>query len=87
MNGGRSGHGPRHPRFRNGRPDADPPPMPAPNSRPARTEPRDFVGVRTHCCGQYVRVYRTDGRLFVGRCPRCGRFVRVSGGTRVPPSA
>ena len=37
------------------------------------------------CSGQYARAYRSqDGRLYLGRCPKCGgtaRFPVGSGGT------
>lgn len=39
---------------------------------------RKWVGVHFDCCGIYVRIYRRpEEGTYVGRCPRCGRAVRL----------
>jgi len=44
----------------------------------SRLAGRPWVGVRFDCCGVYCRVYkRADGLAYEGRCPRCGRQVRL----------
>ncbi len=46
---------------------------------PARM-PRDrkFLGIMYECCHAYGRAYRNpEGDAYEGRCPRCGRAVRV----------
>jgi hypothetical protein len=46
---------------------------------------RKFVGVQFTCCDVYARVYINDERTaYEGRCPKCGKKVRLSigpGGT------
>lgn len=46
---------------------------------------RPFIGIQWDCCGAYTRVYReADGKAYLGRCPRCGKRVRLlveAGGT------
>ena len=46
---------------------------------------RKFLGIYFECCRLYARIYRNcEGTAYEGRCPRCGRSVRVSigaGGT------
>jgi hypothetical protein len=40
--------------------------------------PRPYIGILFACCGVYARVYRRRNRLvYVGRCPKCLRVVRV----------
>ncbi len=45
-----------------------------------------FLGIVFECCRAYGRIYRgPDGGAYEGRCPRCGRKVRVPiapGGTK-----
>lgn len=56
-----------------------------PDARPQQehAECRPFIGILFECCGVYSRVYRTcDKTAYEGRCPRCGRPVRV----RVAPN-
>ncbi|MBI1825487.1 MAG: hypothetical protein HY287_10030 [Planctomycetes bacterium] len=39
---------------------------------------RPWVGVRFDCCCVYTRVYRdADASAYEGRCPKCGRKVRL----------
>jgi hypothetical protein len=41
-------------------------------------EPRKFLGIHFACCNVYVRIYRNKDRTaYEGRCPRCGKLVRV----------
>ncbi|MDR1480353.1 MAG: hypothetical protein LBJ00_15565 [Planctomycetaceae bacterium] len=46
---------------------------------------RRFVGVRFNCCCVYWRIYvNSSGTAYEGRCPKCGKSVRLkvgSGGT------
>ncbi|WP_202617416.1 hypothetical protein [Roseimaritima sediminicola] len=46
---------------------------------------RPFLGVMFRCCNLYARLYRLDDlTAYSGRCPRCGKRLRVpigSGGT------
>jgi len=40
--------------------------------------PRPYIGVHFECCGVYARIYRQhDTMVYLGRCPRCLRQVRV----------
>jgi hypothetical protein len=40
--------------------------------------PRPYIGVYFECCGVYARIYRQhDKMVYLGRCPRCLRQVRV----------
>ena len=42
------------------------------------TKARQFLGVHFASCRVYGRLYRTrDGLAYEGRCPRCGRMIRV----------
>ena len=39
---------------------------------------RTFIGVWFECCHTYGRLYKNRlGTMYVGRCPRCLRSVRV----------
>lgn len=39
---------------------------------------RPWLAVRWRCCEVYSRMYRrADGTAYEGRCPRCGRPIRV----------
>ncbi len=46
---------------------------------------KPFLGVLFRCCNQYARIYRrADLTAYEGKCPRCGKPLRVpigSGGT------
>jgi hypothetical protein len=46
---------------------------------------RPWVSILFKCCSVYQRVYRSaDGTRYAGRCPKCGRPVKLavgSGGT------
>lgn len=52
--------------------------LPSTDPAPADLQPRAWVGVRFDCCGVYTRIYKNaDGTGYVGRCPKCGRNVRL----------
>jgi PHP family Zn ribbon phosphoesterase len=39
---------------------------------------RPWLGVHFECCDVYVRIYReADEKQYAGRCPKCGRQVRL----------
>jgi PHP family Zn ribbon phosphoesterase len=39
---------------------------------------RKFLGIHFACCNVYVRIYRNkDHTAYEGRCPRCGKKVKV----------
>ncbi|MCG8407191.1 MAG: endonuclease Q family protein [Phycisphaerales bacterium] len=45
------------------------------------TNERPWVGVHFECCGVYTRVYRdAEARQYDGRCPRCGRPIKIGVG-------
>jgi hypothetical protein len=55
---------------------------PPPPSRSATNTERTYLGVRFHCCQIYQRIYRNRQQTaYEGRCPRCGKPVRVRIGT------
>lgn len=44
----------------------------------ASNQPRPFLGVNFAACRVYGRLYKTrDGSAYEGRCPRCGKSIRV----------
>lgn len=44
----------------------------------APNQPRPFLGVNFAACRVYGRLYKTrDGTAYEGRCPRCGKSIRV----------
>jgi hypothetical protein len=45
----------------------------------ARRKPKAaYLGVHFECCGVYARVYRDrEQQAYVGRCPRCLRWLRI----------
>jgi PHP family Zn ribbon phosphoesterase len=50
------------------------------NALPVRSQqqPRPFLGVNFAACRVYGRLYKNrDGTAYEGRCPRCGKGVRV----------
>ncbi|QEG38780.1 hypothetical protein [Roseimaritima ulvae] len=51
----------------------------------AKPVSKPFLGVLFRCCNQYARIYRrADLTAYEGKCPRCGKRLRVpigSGGT------
>jgi len=43
-----------------------------------KTERQRFLGVYFASCNTYGRLYlRSDGKAYLGRCPKCGAPVRV----------
>jgi hypothetical protein len=41
-------------------------------------ETKKYLGIHFTCCNVYVRIYRNkDQTAYEGRCPRCGKPVRV----------
>ena len=39
---------------------------------------RPWIGIHFECCGVYARVYRrAEEPQYLGRCPSCGRALRV----------
>ncbi len=55
------------------------------DSQPHAHASRKFVGVQFECCDVYTRVYvNRDQTAYEGRCPKCGKKVRLGigpGGT------
>ena len=48
------------------------------NNPSAPNERRKFLGIHFACCNVYARIYRNkDQTAYEGRCPRCGKKVRV----------
>ena len=51
----------------------------------SQSQKRPFLGLQWDCCGRYTRVYRlADASHYQGRCPGCGKSVRIEvapGGT------
>ncbi len=44
----------------------------------ASNQPRPFLGVNFAACRVYGRLYKNrDGSAYEGRCPRCGKSIRV----------
>jgi hypothetical protein len=58
---------------------------PAPGGDASSNAGRRFVGVKFTCCDVYTRVYiNRDETAYEGRCPRCGKQVKLGigpGGT------
>ncbi|MBI1335522.1 MAG: hypothetical protein GC164_01015 [Phycisphaera sp.] len=74
----------------NGRGQSASPPVPGTSSSdPAgkhdNMHGRPWLAIHWKCCSVYSRVYRNaSGDAYEGKCPRCGRAVKVrvgSGGT------
>lgn len=43
---------------------------------------KKFLGITYECCNKYGRLYpNKDNTYYVGRCPGCGRPVKVKIGT------
>ncbi len=60
--------------------------MTSSDRKPEKTgQKRPFIGLRWECCGRYTRVFRhVDESHYQGRCPGCGKSVRIEvapGGT------
>jgi len=55
------------------------------NNNSSERSRRPFIGLQWDCCGVYSRVYRrAEANHYLGRCPRCGKSVRIEvapGGT------
>ncbi|QDU97672.1 hypothetical protein [Lignipirellula cremea] len=50
----------------------------SPDTRPAESTARPFVGVQFACCSVYCRVYRNrQADAYEGRCPRCAKPIRL----------
>lgn len=45
----------------------------------------NFLGIMFNCCGVYSRIYKNkEGTAYVGRCPKCLKYVKIpvgEGGT------
>lgn len=50
-------------------------------------EKKKFLGIMFNCCNVYSRIYiNKEGTAYTGRCPRCGKTIKVpigEGGTDV----
>ena len=58
-------------------------PAPSPTDQPSSTSltGRPWLAIQWKCCSTYSRVYRNAaGDAYDGRCPRCGKPVRVKVG-------
>ena len=41
-------------------------------------EKKKFLGIMFKCCNVYGRIYKNkDETAYTGRCPKCGRTIRV----------
>lgn len=48
------------------------------NAENPSEDQRPYIGVLFECCGVYARIYRQPKRMvYLGRCPKCLRLVRV----------
>jgi hypothetical protein len=51
----------------------------------AKPQAKQFLGIMFDCCNVYARIYKNkEGTHYEGRCPRCGRQLKVKigeGGT------
>lgn len=50
-----------------------------------KPQAKPFLGIMFECCNMYARIYRNkEGTHYEGRCPKCGRPLKVKigdGGT------
>lgn len=47
-------------------------------TEPAKSAGRPWLAIHWKCCSVYSRVYRQpDAKAYEGRCPRCGRPLKV----------
>ncbi|MDR1052875.1 MAG: hypothetical protein LBL39_01760 [Planctomycetaceae bacterium] len=57
-------------------------PAPNKNTQNDGDAKRRFIGVRFNCCGVYWRIYvNREGSAYEGRCPKCGKPVKLKVGT------
>ncbi len=43
-----------------------------------KAERRPHLGIHFRCCHVYSYIYKNkDGSAYVGRCPRCGKVLKV----------
>jgi hypothetical protein len=52
---------------------------------PPKKTAKKFIGVNFNCCNMYVHIYvNKDGTAYEGRCPKCGKPIKLKigeGGT------
>ena len=60
-------------------------PEPVPDTTGPIKNKKKFLGVHFRCCNLYQRIYcNNNATAYEGRCPRCGKSVRIpigEGGT------